>query len=230
MSGSKTREGCVGDLEVGVFDERGGVDEEAFRGFKAELERRFLESPEGQAWEGDALSWFVNYSVNYVGVLPSRVGRAELAEVLFGLIPRKVSIPPERAGETVEELCSFFRFAQRELGYERAAECLELLHEDAGQALEDALSDRSNWGMAKSFLMEGKARGYDMTTQAGIQRWVQDSNEGLERRPPHPGGAPAGPLPELDRSGPAARPADRAAQKRKRQAQKQAKRRNRKSR
>lgn len=219
----------MGDIEAGIFDKHGDVDEEAFRGFQTELERRFLESPEGQAWEGDALGWLIDYGVNYLGVLPSRVGRSELAEVLFRLIPQKVSIPPERAGETVEELCSFFRFAQRELGYERAAECLELLHEDAGQALEDELAEKSNWGMAKTFFMEGKARGYDMTTQAGIQRWVQDYNEGLQRQPPQPGGAPAGPQPEVHRTGPAPRPADRAAQKRKRKAQKQAKRRNRKS-
>jgi hypothetical protein len=44
---------------------------------------------------------------------------------------------------------------------------------DAVEKLETALSDSSNFGMAKSLLMGGREAGFDMDTKDGIDAWMR---------------------------------------------------------
>lgn len=55
--------------------------------------------------------------------------------------------------------------------------------DDGVDELADQLGSPENWGMAKSFFMEGQARGYDVSNEAGLQRWIHYYNEGIAREP-----------------------------------------------
>ena len=85
--------------------------------------------------------------------------------------------------------------------------------------LETALSDSSNFGMAKSLFMGGREAGFDMDTKDGIDAWMR----GVQSRP-----LPASVrLPSL---GAPSRPADKAslrAKKNQRKAARKARKKNR---
>jgi hypothetical protein len=57
--------------------------------------------------------------------------------------------------------------------------------------LERAMHDPANFGLAKAFLAQGQASGFDMTTPEGMQAWAETYNAGLrvdaERLPAVPG-------------------------------------------
>jgi uncharacterized protein YecA (UPF0149 family) len=46
------------------------------------------------------------------------------------------------------------------------------------------MSDSSNFGMAKSFVMMGKEAGYDMTTQEGLNAFMTIYNQSLRANQP----------------------------------------------
>jgi hypothetical protein len=55
----------------------------------------------------------------------------DLREILFEIIPRKVSIDASKASWIVEENRAFFAFLKREYGLEQADACLRVLGGDA---------------------------------------------------------------------------------------------------
>ena len=94
----------------------------------------------------------------------------------FTLIPRKVSIPASEADWIIDVVRAFYQFLKREFGLAQAEDCLRVLGDDAVPTLEAALSDRRNFGMAKSMFMSGLDAGFDMSTQAGIDEWMRVQN------------------------------------------------------
>jgi len=111
------------------------------------------------------------------------MGPADVREVVFELIPRKVSVPASEARAIIDELRAFYAFLKRAFALPQADACLRVLGGRAVQQLERELSDPSNFGMAKSFFMQGQAAGFDMETQEGMDAWVERANR-------TPGGAP----------------------------------------
>jgi len=93
--------------------------------------------------------------------------------VLFELIPRKVSVEASEARWIVEEMRAFYTFLKREFGLKQADSCLRVLGSNAVKKLEAALSDSSNFGMAKSLFMAGADAGFDMQSKDGIEAWMQ---------------------------------------------------------
>ena len=93
--------------------------------------------------------------------------------VLFELIPRNVSIEASEARGIVEEMGAFYTFLKREFGLKQADSCLRLLGRNAVKKLEAALSDSSNFGMAKSLFMAGADAGFDIQSKDGIEAWMQ---------------------------------------------------------
>jgi len=73
----------------------------------------------------------------------------------------------------VEELRAFYTFLKREFGLKQADSCLRVLGSNAVKKLEAALSDSSNFGMAKSLVMAGADAGFDMQSKDGIEAWMQ---------------------------------------------------------
>jgi len=129
----------------------------------------FMESPEGQALidEGIQPGWadmMMDYGINYLGVTPPKMSSGNLSEILFDLFPSKVSADAGEAPEIIRELQAFWKFLQREFHLENAAGCLKLLDDKVARRLEKEMSNPANFGIAKSFVMMGKERGFDMAT------------------------------------------------------------------
>ncbi|HZY04047.1 MAG TPA: hypothetical protein VFF02_11160, partial [Anaeromyxobacteraceae bacterium] len=93
--------------------------------------------------------------------------------------PRKVSCDPSAAPEIVRSLRAFWTFARDVLGHRHAEECLEELGDDVIPVLRDKLDDPSNFGMAKSIVMEGRRRGFRVETEEGMRRWTAVYNAEL---------------------------------------------------
>jgi hypothetical protein len=68
---------------------------------------------------------------------------------------------------------AFYSFLKREFGLKQADSCLQVLGSNAVRKLEAALSDSSNFGMAKSLFMAGADAGFDMQSKEGIESWMQ---------------------------------------------------------
>lgn len=95
------------------------------------------------------MHFLLNYTDNCIATaLPS-----DLAEVLFGIVPRKVMAPPSEAPVMIRELRVFYQFLKREFGLVQADACLELLTDDAIDELRESLGDPSKAGIGKSLLM-----------------------------------------------------------------------------
>ena len=220
-----------------VFEEDEFLDDGAAERYADGLMERFAASPEGGEVieECGGLAWAhaaIDYGLSYAGVDIAKMGRRDLVQILFNIFPRKISCAPEEAPEIIRELRAFWRFVQREFDAPSAPECLDLLENPGlAEAVQRELADRSNWGMAKSFVMGGQAAGYDMTTQEGMTAYQLAYNAAMMERAAQRD-ADRGVRTWLaddkgltdDRKGPAD---DRKARSRKRKAQKRSRRRNR---
>ncbi|MBP8974466.1 MAG: hypothetical protein KBH93_11370 [Anaerolineae bacterium] len=182
-------------------------DEEAVDYYIEHLMELFADSPEAQALrEPDgffSLFWvdsFLDYSLVEVGISPPEMTENDLREVLFELFPRKVSTPEGFDGEkVVQALCAFWSFLKREFGLPNADTCLRVLDDRTARRMDKEMNDPSNFGMAKTMVMMGAARGFDMTKQEDVDRWTAIYNEEIARSM----GAPPGigtpfPLPDED--------------------------------
>ena len=57
-----------------------------------------------------------------------------------------------------------------------------MLDDKAERKLQKELADPANYGMAKSLVMMGKERGFDMTTEEGLNEWMLTYNAELAAR------------------------------------------------
>lgn len=167
-----------------VFDRDGLPMEKKARQYQDELIRLFVESPEGKALldEGLEPGWvdmMLDFGINYVGGTPPQMSPDNLREILFDLFPRKVSASADEAPEIIRELQACWQFMEREFHLENAAACLKVLDDKAARRLRREMSNPANFGMAKSFVMMGQERGFDMSTEEGINEWMQTYNAEL---------------------------------------------------
>jgi hypothetical protein len=150
------------------------VDPEAREPLEEELVRRFAASPEAKDLdEIQACRFVMDFAADYFGATIATLGASELREIIFGIIPRKVSIDAAEARWIIEENAAFYRFLKREYGLKQADPCLRVLAGDAVKNLEAALSDSSHFGMAKSLFMAGREAGFDMESREGIEAWMR---------------------------------------------------------
>lgn len=95
--------------------------------------------------------------------------------VMFEIIPGKMVAEPEEArGTIIEARCQYL---ERTHGLDNARSCLAIFEgDDAIEALEAALSNPDNWDMAKSVVMQGKAEGFDVSSDEGLEQWFAAYN------------------------------------------------------
>ncbi|CAN5924714.1 hypothetical protein BH11MYX4_BH11MYX4_41640 [soil metagenome] len=201
---------------LAALDEDGDeIDHDARRALEDELVRRFVASPEATSLTDIQSCHFVmDFAADYFGMTIATLGPTELREIIFEIIPRKVSIDASQARWVIEESRAFFSFLERELGLEQAGACLRVLGRDAVKKLEAALSDRRNFGMAKSVMLAGREAGFDVETKEGIEAWMRE----VQGKPLPPGILPAGfPVP---RAAPTKNPAKKTQRKAARNARK----------
>lgn len=157
-----------------------GVDDDLRMEIDDELMQRFVASPEASSLDDASTARFtLDYAASHLGATLASLRAPQLREIIFEIIPRKMMIEPSEARDIIEANRAFFTFLGRELGFSQAQACLGVLGGDAVRKLEAALSDPRNFGMAKSMMMEGRARGFDIDTQAGIEAWMRE----LDRKP-----------------------------------------------
>jgi hypothetical protein len=160
-------------------------DPDALARASAAFMERFETAPEATPEHLGWVSSLLDYASSYYGKLVHEMSPAELDELLFEMIPRKVSVEPDHAPTIVAAVRALLGFAARELGAESAQRCLEALPSDASQRLARRLADPRNFGMAKSFVMAGMQAGFDMTSEAGFAAFLHASGGRLPS-----GGAP----------------------------------------
>ncbi len=168
-----------------VFDKDGEYLEEAAIQYREELMELFATSVEGKTLldQGIELGWadtMMDLGIGYQSVTPAQMSETDLDTILLNLIPRKVSATPDQAREAIRELQLFWTFLEREFHLENAATCLKLLNERGMvRRMQRELDNPENFGMAKSLIMSGMERGFDMSTQEGLDAWVATYNAEL---------------------------------------------------
>jgi hypothetical protein len=164
--------GALSELE----SDGGELDEERRAELEDELVRRFADSAEARGLHD--VRWchtVMDLAASHLGVTIASVGAPELREILYELLPRKVSVAASAAGDIVAECRAFFAFMKRELSLRDADACLRLLGAGAVKKLEAALSDPRNFGMAKSIMMAGAEAGFDMSSKEGVEAWMRET-------------------------------------------------------
>lgn len=169
------------DINEDFFDAGGEFDDGEFQAWSFHLQDAFADSPEFDSlpdWEHGFVDCMLQYSASHLGVTPATMSVQDLNEFLFDIVPRKVTMEPEDAGITILELNAFFRFIGREYSVASAEKLANALNNKAASRLAKELGNSSNFGIAKSFFSMGKAAGFDMTTQDGLnQATVAYNNE-----------------------------------------------------
>jgi hypothetical protein len=150
------------------------IDHDRRTELEDELVRKFVESPEAKTLTDVQSCHFVmDFAADYFGATIATLGTRELREIIFEIIPRKVSVDASKARWIIEDNRAFYAFLKREYGLPQADACLRVFEGDAVTRLEAALSNGSNFGMAKSLFMAGREAGFDMESKEGIEAWMR---------------------------------------------------------
>ncbi|MEZ4364378.1 MAG: hypothetical protein R3B48_29655, partial [Kofleriaceae bacterium] len=163
------------DVIAGLFElGQDEFDAEARQPLEEELMRRFVASPEGKALtDVQACHFVMDLAADFLGATIATLHPEDLREVLFDLIPRKVSLDVSEASGIVEATRAFYAFLKREFALAQADACLQVLGGDAVKQLEAALSDTGNYDLAKALFMRGREAGFDMNSREGIEAWMR---------------------------------------------------------
>lgn len=154
----------------------GEIDEEAASRYAEELAKRFAESPEGAALAsrgieaGHYLYMFLDYALRYIGVSLFEMDASDVRQTLR-VLAEKVTARPEDFDRAIPELEAFCDFVGRAFAFEEAAAWKRAL-QDYAPEFRRAIRDPRRWGMAKSMMMEGLSRGFDLSSEEGINRWL----------------------------------------------------------
>lgn len=171
------------DIHKSTQNEDDEHDEELAEQYIEGLEEEFAKSPEGEAIRtaSGGLAWaaaMMEYAFSYIGCSPPEMTPSDFKEVLFSIIPRKVSVEATEAGAIIAELRAFWNFLARQYKLTNARGIVAVLDDSAATRLAERLSDPSNFGMAKSFFMLGSQAGFDMTTSEGLAEFQAAYNAG----------------------------------------------------
>jgi hypothetical protein len=188
------------DIHADLFGDRTGLHEGAADDFERNLARLFEESPEGQAVAAQGVApgfarMIVHYLLRYEGVSVPEMTALQFETVIYETVPAKVTVEPSEARAMILEARAFCHYLVGAHGLENADECLSIVEgDDAIEALEAALANPASWGMAKSMMMEGKARGFDVSSQEGMEQWISAYNASLPAAPPGAAGSGLAPV------------------------------------
>lgn len=179
------------DIHQPVFDSDGEFDEDRSYEYVEELMSEFAKSPEAQpiVEANGSVYWaatMMEYGISHLGQTPATMKPGDVDELLFELIPQKVSAEPERAGEIFTELRAFWAFVARQYGLANAEQILASMDDRAAKRFEKEFADPGNFGMAKSMVMSGMEAGFDMTTPEGCEAFRQAYNASLPINSPSP--------------------------------------------
>jgi hypothetical protein len=144
---------------------------------KAHIEQ----NPEGGNWIGT----FIEFAYLYGGYTLPKMTKANVQEVMEYTLPRKLTLlDPSDTDGAIDELVVFWTFLD-EVHRLRSAKAIAKYLRSIETKFPQWMFDPNRGGMAKSFLTQGMAAGFDMTTQAGVDAFREEYNRNLAV-PPQP--------------------------------------------
>lgn len=173
------------DIYQNVFNRNGSPSERKSQKYQNDLMRLFAPSPEGQTLTNEGIDGgrtftFLDFGINYLGMTPPQMSADSLRTILFQLFPQKFTTTLEDSPNMIRELQQFWQFLKREFNLKNADACLKVLNDKATvKRYEKEMRNSANYGIAKSFAMMGLERGFDLSTQEGVDEWMQIYNEEL---------------------------------------------------
>ena len=174
------------DINENLFNRDGSPSERKLQRYQDTILRLFAASPEGktidnEGFYGGRCLTFIDFGLNYLGETLPQMSAQSIRTILFQLFPQKLTTPPEDSSYTIRELQLFWQFLQREFHLKNADACLKVLNDKAtARRYEKEMSNPRNYGISKSFAMMGLERGFDISTQEGLDAWMKTYNEELE--------------------------------------------------
>lgn len=153
------------------------------------ITEEFYASPEGQPFSdrAQARSGAMGYSYTFLTHAAARGASFEtltptlVEDIVFEGFPRSVICRAEHAERVIHELRAFFRYVSGSVPHADA--CLAVLDvEDAVSRLRMGLSNPRKFEKMKTLLMAGFELGYDVTTEEGVNAFL-DSMDKKTRSP-----------------------------------------------
>jgi len=152
------------------------------------LMEQFFNSPEGKQMltEKPGMGFWsaqlILRGLEYVGVTLPEMNVSSVHEIVTEIFPRKITIhSPDDANDTIPELISFWQFLKREYKLPNADSILKYLTEIEPD-YNNIMNDPSKYGMAKSFMMQGKSAGFGMTNESDLLKYQIQYNDSLDSR------------------------------------------------
>lgn len=158
--------------------ELGTDEEEVVAEIREELEGELLEvfaaSPEAKGIpEMQFCRPIMDLASSFYGRPLVTLRPSDLRELLFEIIPSKLSVDASAAPSIILELRAFYTFLGREFQHAPARACLRVLGGDAVAQLEAALADPGSFGIAKSLVTAGREAGFDLDSKEGLEAWMR---------------------------------------------------------
>ncbi|PSR17820.1 hypothetical protein C8255_10565 [filamentous cyanobacterium CCP3] len=145
---------------------------------KAHIQR----NPEGGNWVGT----FIEMAYVYGGYTLPKMTKANVQEVMEYTLPRKLTLlEPSDTDGAIDELVAFWTFLDEVYKFRSAKAIAKYLRSIETQ-FPKWMFDPNRGGIAKSFLTQGMAAGFDMTTQEGLDTFREEYNRNLPASPPLP--------------------------------------------
>jgi hypothetical protein len=185
----KYDEGSDLQAEFAKLDPDDELQEIFIHRLSEELLRRFRASPEAQNLAYvDSCDTVLEFAETYFEVNIFTMTADDLDEVLFDILPRKLSASASDAADVVRAMRALYMYMARALNFDNVEEYLELLGPEAETKLTAEMADTSNFGPAKSMAMAAHRAGVSLDDRAGLDAWIKgkstDSFFGLPAAPP----------------------------------------------
>ncbi|MEL6579589.1 MAG: plasmid pRiA4b ORF-3 family protein [Cyanobacteria bacterium J06621_12] len=158
----------------------------ALEGFVSELVAEFVTTAEGKAYlqaypemreyVGSWIDHLLYFGYAYESVTLPQMTMSNVEAIVTRIFPQKISLlDPAEAETIIPELKAFWQFLKREYQHPQAHKIIKFLKQLQPKFTE-IMNDPQNFGIAKIWLTSGMAAGFDMTTEAGIKEFQQQSD------------------------------------------------------
>ncbi|MFH7241733.1 MAG: hypothetical protein ACHWZW_02675 [Spirulina sp.] len=136
--------------------------------------------PEGGGW----IEVFIEFALRYGGYTLPTMTKSEAKSVMEDFLPRRMVLSdPSEADDAIPELVAFWTYLHEVYRF-RSAKAIAKYLESIADQFPEWMFDPHRGGMAKQLMMEGMAKGFDMTTQEGLQAFQASQQASLKSASP----------------------------------------------
>ena len=161
--------------DVPLVDEDGESDDKAVGDYLKKIVVGYQKSEfavrDGDNVGGYYVGSFFRMAMDYFGSHVESLTLGELMELLLDLYPRKVTMPAEKSDKVIDELVAFWTFCDRVHHIQHAARYAEETAKVRDE-FREAMSDPSNFGMAKQIAMMASESGYDISNPKDMKEFM----------------------------------------------------------